>query len=118
MSRHADDFTESAVADLQYEFGDALTRYPLRDMGAGEPITGVFVESASDGLFSMLAEGDQISRSGTFELSVDATTDDRDLFLIRGILWFVKNRIPSDGQIQILQLESVEKFTHKAAPRK
>lgn len=74
----------SAVFLNEEEHADSVTRYPLGDTAAGEPVTAIWEE---DDPQQLLKSGKESERMGTLSIAEDQTADDRDRWLINSEIW-------------------------------
>ena len=96
------------------EHADSITRYPLGDTAAGEPVTGIFEE---DDPKQLLQAGREIERMGTLHISEYQTADGRDRWKINDEIWDAESvgRI-EDGMKTVRLRRIIEEFRNTTRP--
>jgi len=84
VSRFADDFAESAVANLLYINGESVTHYPQGVIANAAAVTGIWTPISAN---ENRSKGRTNERSGTLQLASSVVVDSRDLWLIDSETW-------------------------------
>jgi len=103
------------------DFAETVMRYPLGQPAAAEQVTAIFVEDREsgsnevdgDGVTPEGPRGERIRSSGRLYVSVDVPVDDRDRYLIAGVVWSVKRQMSVDEGMREVLLVTTQRIGTK-----
>jgi len=101
------------------EFAESVDHLPKGSMAAKATVLAVFSEDKlqgsnevdGDGVTPESRMGSRIRMSAMLALSSAVSIDDRDQFIIRGQRWYVRRVVNSDGVMQTLLINRVDKIS-------
>lgn len=121
MPSDVDDlFAEIGAPALTESMGETITQYPLGVAANAVTLAGVIVDLSAQGEELIEDEhGSRRVRRGTLTLAasaavtVDERAQQRDTFLIRGLLWHAEGLPMQTGALQVVNIKRTEAISTK-----